>query len=92
MALGSGHRDCISQSTLGLGALTEGISNGPEGGGISHVGGVGIVALETSGQLIGVVEDLFETAGHGFHLKYLGRAGVSVAIGTLMALLVGSLS
>lgn len=80
MTLGSGHRDGISQSGLGGGTLSKRISNGPQGGGIGYGGGVRIVALETGSQLVGVVEDLFETTRHGLHLRYLGRATMACTI------------
>ncbi len=36
-----------------------------------------LVSLESGGEFVGVVEDLLGGAGHGGHLRYLGRAGMA---------------
>jgi hypothetical protein len=37
----------------------------------------GFVSLEAGGEFVGVVEDFLGGAGHGGHLRYLGRAGMA---------------
>ena len=74
---GSGHRDSIGQSGLGLDALGEGRPYRSQGGGVDQVGRIGVVALEPSSQLVGVIDDFVEASGHGRHLRYLDRAGMA---------------
>lgn len=71
----SGSDDCVAQVSLCGGASEAGISNGAKRRCVSKVAWFGV--LESSGELIGVVEDFLSGARHRDHLRYFGRAAMA---------------
>ena len=72
----AGANDGIAKFAFCVGSGKECFSDETELGGIVDVV-AGLVRLESGGEFVGVFEDLLGGAGHGGHLRYLGRAGTA---------------
>jgi len=64
-------RHCVRESGFGFGLGLKCLTNGAQCGGVLDVNRVGIVRFETRRELVGLVEDLSDSAGHEHHLRYL---------------------
>jgi len=56
--VGAGERDRVGQDGFGLGAGVSGLAHGSERRGVFDLAEIGVVALETDGELLGLVDDL----------------------------------
>jgi len=63
--VGAGERDRVGQDGFGfgLGAGVSGLAHGSERRGVFDLAEIGVVALETDGELLGLVDDLLDSEG-----------------------------
>ena len=80
----TGADDCVAECALGVGSGKERFSDDTKLGGFVNVV-AGLVCLESGGEFVGVVEDFLGGAGHGGHLRYLGRATMAWRIDRVVA-------
>lgn len=71
-----GTNDGITERSFSVSSGKKRLSDEAQLGGIVNFTG-GLVSFETGGEFVGEVEDLLGRAGHGGHLRYLGRAGMA---------------
>lgn len=75
MPVVTGSDDSVAEESLCFGTGQERFANYAQRGGVAEVVGLGL--LESSCELVGVVEDLLCGSGHRNHLRYFGRAGMA---------------
>jgi hypothetical protein len=64
MPLRTRDRNRVGEVPLGLGSGLEGLADGAQRGGVGDVGRVGLVQLESHGELVGLIEELGNSARH----------------------------
>ncbi len=65
----------VTERAFCVRTVEEGLSDESQLGGVVNV--VGFVGFESSGEFVGMIENLLCGAGHGGHLRYFGRAGMA---------------
>lgn len=82
VSFGTRAGDRLGEVGFGLGPRSDRGPHSPQRCGVVNLAGVGVVALKPVGELVGLVDDLLEAAGH--QLRYWRRAGMA-RIGLLNA-------